>query len=149
MFWEALGEPCTFENHAKVYNHMQFQGLDPFGAESVSGSAFSKGLACSLSNLGADWDTHRGYIWQLLQAFSGSDFGGSFEKAKSNAKFEKLGGRGGAGRRRGTGRSGGVRGRCGGGAVRRARGRRRQRGQRQEQAPAVRAVHPVGLPWSV
>ena len=45
MFGEAIGEPWTFENQAKVYNFMQFQGLDPFGAESVSGSAFGRGLA--------------------------------------------------------------------------------------------------------
>ena len=47
-FWEAFGEPWTLENHAKVYNYMHFQGLDPFGAESVPGSAFGRGLACIL-----------------------------------------------------------------------------------------------------
>ena len=48
VFLEAFGEPWAFENHAKVYNYMEFHGLDPCGAESVSGSAFGKGLACIL-----------------------------------------------------------------------------------------------------
>ena len=58
MFWEAFGEAWAPENHAKVYNSMHFQGLGPFGAESVSGSAFGKVLACIWADLGADWGTH-------------------------------------------------------------------------------------------
>ena len=45
-FWEAFGEPGALGNHAKVHNYMQLQGLHPFGAESVSGSAFGRGLGC-------------------------------------------------------------------------------------------------------
>jgi len=74
VFWEAFGEPWTFENHTKVYNYMHFQGLDPFGAESVSGSALGRGLACVFQDLGADWDTHWGSICPLVAAFSGSEF---------------------------------------------------------------------------
>ena len=37
---------------------MQFQGLGPFGAESVSGSALRKVLACIWVDLGADCVTH-------------------------------------------------------------------------------------------
>ena len=60
MFWEAFGEPGALENHAKVYNYMHFQGLDPFAAESVSGSASGRGLGCVFQDLGADWGTHWG-----------------------------------------------------------------------------------------
>ena len=62
MFWEAFGEAWAPENHAKVYNYMHFQGLGPFGAESVSGSAFGRDLACIWADLGADWGTH----WEPL-----------------------------------------------------------------------------------
>ena len=55
---EAFGEPWTFANDAKVCNYMHFQGLDPFGAESVLGSASGRGLACVFQDFGADWDTH-------------------------------------------------------------------------------------------
>ena len=48
----------TLENHAKVCNYMQFQGLDPFDAESVSGSVSGRGLGCVFQDLGADWGTH-------------------------------------------------------------------------------------------
>ena len=89
VFWEAFGEPWTLENHAKVYNYMHFQGLEPFGAESVSGSAFGRGLACVFQDLGADWGTHWGSILLLLVAFSGSDFGGGFGMAKRTEKFQK------------------------------------------------------------
>ena len=58
MFWEAFGEAWSPENHAKVYNYMHFQGLGSFGADSVSGSAFGRDLACIWADLGADWDTH-------------------------------------------------------------------------------------------
>ena len=58
MFWEAFGEAWAPENHAKVYNCMQFQGLGPFEAESVSGSAFRRVLACIWADLGADCGTH-------------------------------------------------------------------------------------------
>ena len=58
MFWEAFGQAWAPENHAKVYNRMHLQGLGPFEAESVSGSAFGKDLACIWADLGADWDTH-------------------------------------------------------------------------------------------
>ena len=61
VFWDAFGEPRTLEYHAKVYNYMHFQGLDPFGVESVSGSAFGRGLACGVQDLGADWGTHWGF----------------------------------------------------------------------------------------
>ena len=60
VFWWVFGEPWTLENHAKVYNYMQFQGLDPFGAESVSGSASGRRLGCVFQDLGADWGTHWG-----------------------------------------------------------------------------------------
>ena len=89
VFWEAFWEPWALENHAKVYKCMHFQGLDPFGAESVSGSAFGRGLACVFQDLGADWGTHWGSIWQLLAACSGSDFGGGFGMAKKREKFVK------------------------------------------------------------
>ena len=86
MFWEAFGEPWTLEHHAKVYNYMHFQGLDPFGAESVSGSASGRGLGCVFQDLGADWGTHWGSILQLLAVFSGSDFGAGFGMAKRSEK---------------------------------------------------------------
>ena len=89
VFWEAFGEPWTLGNHAKVYNRIHFQGLDPFGAESVSGSASGRGLACVFQDLGADWGTHWDSIWQLLAAFSGSDFGGGFGMAKKRENFVK------------------------------------------------------------
>ena len=57
MFWKAFGKAWGPENHAKVYNYMHFQGLGPFGAESVSGSAFGRDLACIWADLGADWGT--------------------------------------------------------------------------------------------
>ena len=63
---------------------MHFQGLDPFGAESVSVSAFGKGLACVFQDLGADWGTHWGSMWQLLAAFSGFDLGGGLGMAKKS-----------------------------------------------------------------
>ena len=59
MFWEAFGKAWAPENHAKVYNYMHFQGLGSFGAESVSGSAFGRDLACIWADLGADWDTFK------------------------------------------------------------------------------------------
>ena len=34
---------------------MHFQALGSFGAESVSGSAFGRDLACIWADLGADW----------------------------------------------------------------------------------------------
>ena len=98
MFWEAFGEPWTFENHAKVYNCMHFQGLDHFGAESVSGSAFGRGLACVFQDLGADWGTHWGSVWALLAIFSGADFGASFWQAPGSKSSWKW-----FGRRRGRG----------------------------------------------
>ena len=51
MFREALGEALAPGNHAKLYNYMQFQGLGPFGAESISGSAFGRVLACIWADL--------------------------------------------------------------------------------------------------
>ena len=93
MFWEAFGEPWTLGNHAKAYNCMQFQGLDRLDAESVSGSAFGRGLAGIPYDLGADWGTHWGSILLVLPAFSGSDFGGGFRKAKRSKKFVKWFGR--------------------------------------------------------
>ena len=98
VFWEAFGEPWTFENHAKVYNYMHFQGLDPCGAESVSGSAFGRGLACVFRDLGADRGTHWGSFWPLLAALSGSDFAGGFGMAKKKElKVVEVGGAGGRG----------------------------------------------------
>ena len=44
---------------------MHFQGLDPFGAESVSGSASGKGLACVFEDVGADLGTHWNSIYVL------------------------------------------------------------------------------------
>ena len=41
---------------------MHFQGLGSFRAESVSGSAFGKDLACIWVDVGADWGTH----WEPL-----------------------------------------------------------------------------------
>jgi len=54
----GIGSLEPLENHIEVYNCMHFHGLDPFGAESVSGSAFGTGPACVFEDLGADWDTH-------------------------------------------------------------------------------------------
>ena len=53
-----------------MYNYMHFQGLGPFGAESVSGSAFGRDLACIWADLGADWGTHwePGPLFQRLGA---------------------------------------------------------------------------------
>ena len=70
MFWEAFGEACAPENHAKVYNYMQFQGLGPFGAESVSGSAFGRDLACIWADLDADW-VPIGSLWASVSASGG------------------------------------------------------------------------------
>ena len=78
VFWKVFGEPCPPENHAKVFNYMHFQGSDPLGAESVSGSASGRGLGCVFQDLGTDWGTHWGSNWALLAVFSGSDFGGGF-----------------------------------------------------------------------
>ena len=75
IFWEVFWKPWTLENHTKVYNYMHFQGLDPFGAESVSGSASGRGLGCVLQDFGSDWGTHWDSNLQLLAAFPGSDFG--------------------------------------------------------------------------
>ena len=58
MFWESFGEPRALENHAQVYNYMHFQGLGPFGAESASGSALGRDLACIWADLRVDWVTH-------------------------------------------------------------------------------------------
>ena len=98
VFWEAFGEPWTLENHAKVYNYMHFQGLDPFGAESVSGSASGRGLGCVFQDLGADWGTHWVSILPLFADFSGSDFGGGFGMAKTKKLLRNglAGGGGGA-----------------------------------------------------
>ena len=98
MFWEAFWEPWALENHAKVFNSMQFQGLDPFGAESVSGSAFGRGLACVFQDLGADWGTHWGSIlhfWQLFQGLIREAVFGWQKRAKS-LRSELAGRRGGA-----------------------------------------------------
>ena len=84
VFWEAFGEPWTLGNHAKVNNYMHFQGLDPFGAESVSVSAFGRGLAFVFQDFGADWGTHWSSILSLLAAFSGYDFAGGFGMAKKS-----------------------------------------------------------------
>ena len=49
---------------------MHFQGLGPLGAESGSGSAFGRGLACVFQDFGADWGTHWapfGHFWQFFQ----------------------------------------------------------------------------------
>ena len=78
VFWEVFGEPWTSENHAKVYNYMNFYALDPLGAESVSGSASGRGLGCVFQDLGADGGTHWDSNWQLLAGFSSSDFAGGF-----------------------------------------------------------------------
>ena len=70
MFWEAFGEAWAPENHAKVYNYMRFQGLGPFRAESVSGSAFGRDLACIWADLGADW-APIGSLWAFVSASGG------------------------------------------------------------------------------
>ena len=70
MFWEAFGEAWSPENHAKVYNYMQFQGLGPFGAESVSGSAFGKVLACIWADL-APIGAPIGSLWASVSASGG------------------------------------------------------------------------------
>ncbi len=61
----------TLENHAKVFNCMHFQGLDPFVAESVSGSAFGRGLAGILCDFGADWGTSGPPFSHFCQIFQG------------------------------------------------------------------------------
>ena len=98
MFWEAFWEPWTFENHAKVYNYMHFQGLDPCGAESVSGSVFGRGLACVFQDFGADWETHWipfDHFWQLFQGLIWEAVFGKHRGAKST-RNGLAGGRGGA-----------------------------------------------------
>ena len=68
---------------------MHFQGLDLFGAESVSGSASGRGLGCVFQDLGADWGTHWGSKLPLLAVFSSSDFGGGFWQATWTNKYLK------------------------------------------------------------
>ena len=95
---EVFWEPWAFENHAKVYNCMHFHALDPLGAESVSGSASGRGLACVFQFVGSDWGTHWGSNLPLWAAFPGSDFGAGFGMAKRSKQVKKW-----VGRRQGRG----------------------------------------------
>ena len=98
MFWEVFWEPWPPENHAKVYNYMQFHALDPVRAESLSGSASGRGRGYVFQDLGADWGTHWASVWPLLAVFLSSDFGGGFWQATGTKKYLKQ-----VGRRRGRG----------------------------------------------
>ena len=74
VFWEAFGKPWALENHAKMYNYMYFQGLDPFFVRSVCRDLLLEGvwhLCQILVPIGTP-------VLPLLLAFSASGFAVGF-----------------------------------------------------------------------